>query len=553
MKKYLMSGIAALALCAAFTSCSKNDLYDEGAIQQQKETSAREAYAAAFEKAFGKVGANVDWGFGSSRANTRTFVDPNGNLWVDPPTVLAEEPQEVKDYVEALTSLPMDKPTNLTDYFVTHIWKGTDTYKAFTDGDNVEPFTGSDIMDQLIIASKEDSSIDPGQGTLNAGANEPGASGSDAVWQHVYDFNAGENRDYSGNMLMKDSGTKNFAYWNSKDNKWHDRWIAVKGSDIDAYYGFTGENAKYSGYWYICFDYEGTPKENSESFTVVSWKVPGNNPGEYFEQKMKIQGIHTLESLAKAGTELSDNQTGRVMGTYTVGQEGTIDWHIDQISQGDKYTPGDGVYTDWIIRLVDANPIEEPETHYYRVIAEDLNATEASDFDFNDVVFDVIPNEAKNGAKIVLRAAGGIYKLTVGNERNGVVEVHEAFAAAYPDAGYGKGADDLYPMINTNPWNPEVKVTLFENYAGDFSDASIRNTIKDIKIIVYKPGSGENGWLLTATTGEAACKILVDDTFDVVTERHGIADVNTNFHMYVQGYWDRETEGFWWRRGTAGN
>lgn len=534
-----MSGIAAIALCAAFTSCSKENLYNEDQINQNAIAKAEQDYAAAFEKAFGKVGANVDWGFGPSRANTRTYVDPNGNLWVDPPTVLDEEPQEVKDYVEALTTLPMDKPTNLTDYFVTHIWKGTDQYTTL--GSTVL-FTGSDVMDQLIIASKEDYTINQSQGTLNAGANEPGASGSNAVWQHVYDFNSGENRDYSGNMLMKDSGTKNFAYWNSKDNKWHDRWIAVKGSDIDAYYGYTGENAKYSGYWYICFDYEGIPKENDQSFTVVSWKVPGINPGEYYEQKMQIEGIWTLEKLYKENVTLYDNKTGRNTGNYTVYQEGTIEWNIDQISQADKYTPGNSVYTDWIIRLVDANPIEEPAIHNYRVIAEDLNAEEASDFDFNDVVFDVIPNEAKTAAKIVLRACGGIYKLTVGDANH---EVHEAFGQ-YADPTTG-----LYPMINTNPWDPDYKVTLFEALEGDFSDANIRSTINGIEIRVYKPGTGEAGIPLTARTGEAACKILVDDTFGVVTERHGIADANTNFHMYVRGYWDTETQGFWWRQGSA--
>lgn len=173
----------------------------------------------------------------------------------------------------------------------------------------------------------------------------------------------------------------------------------------------------------------------------------------------------------------------------------------------------------------------------YRVIAEDLSATEAGDFDFNDVVFDVEPNEAGSAAKIVVRAAGGIYKLTVAG-----LEVHQAF-------GESANANGLYPMINTNPWNPDVKATLFESYPGDFSsDAAIRNTIKNIEIKVYKPGFEENGIELTATTGKAACKILVDKTFSVVTERTGIADENTNFHKYVQGTWDSEENGFWWKK-----
>ena len=186
----------------------------------------------------------------------------------------------------------------------------------------------------------------------------------------------------------------------------------------------------------------------------------------------------------------------------------------------------------------DCNPgYEGEDTPTYRVIAEDLNASEASDFDFNDVVFDVEPNEAGTAAKIVVRAAGGIYKLTVAGQ-----EVHAAF-------GEKAKADGLYPMINTQPWNPDVKATLIESYSGDFSsDAAIRNTIKNIEIKVYKPGFEENGIELEAQTGKPACKILVDQTFNVVTERTGIADENTNFHKYVQGTWDTETNGFWWKK-----
>lgn len=98
MNKYLTTGVAAIAFIVAFTSCSKTDLYDQGAVDernrqeqekkdQQKEMTVNEKYAFAFEKAFGKVGPNVDWGFGrkssSTRAVTRavgTYAQYKGNL-----------------------------------------------------------------------------------------------------------------------------------------------------------------------------------------------------------------------------------------------------------------------------------------------------------------------------------------------------------------------------------------------------------------------------------------------------------------------------------------
>ena len=49
----------------------------------------------------------------------------------------------------------------------------------------------------------------------------------------------------------------------------------------------------------------------------------------------------------------------------------------------------------------------------YRVIAEDLSASEAGDFDFNDVVFDVV--KAENGkTTLKLICAGGVLKAETG-------------------------------------------------------------------------------------------------------------------------------------------
>ena len=49
---------------------------------------------------------------------------------------------------------------------------------------------------------------------------------------------------------------------------------------------------------------------------------------------------------------------------------------------------------------------------------------------------------------------------------------------------------------------------------------------------------------LKANTGEAACKILVDDTFVPVRERRNIADENLKFTDYVQGTF---VDDFWWK------
>lgn len=533
MKKYLMSGIAAIALCAAFTSCSKENLYDENAVIEKNEMAVRESYAQAFEKAFGKVGANVDWGFGSSRSNTRNHgqdgaINVNGNMWTECPGVRVENDEEVnaifnyvKNGTEWMTQnnkpFSTTAPQNLNGYFVTQVRSGNNNY-----ADNTYPLTykqnGGTLenvgqyMNHLQIALNQN----PSMADLNSATSHDNISG----WEHINNFNASANIDWGnpesaekGNTKVENKGAFDFAYHSSYDDQYHNKWILVDGADIS-------NDPYYADFYYVCFDFESVPKGNTTFYTYKDGNGQSQNGelvGTYFSNE------ELAAELAKQGiTDRNDISIYRYM-------------------NGDKMVKGDNKYTDWIIRITKGEP-EIVETASYRVIAEDLTADEASDFDFNDVVFDVEPNEAGTAAKIVLRAAGGIYRLTVAGQ-----EVHEAFAAAYPEAGYGIGNNGLYPMINTNPWNPEVKVTLFEAYSGDFSVNNIRNTIKDIEIKVYKPGYEENGLLLTATTGQAACKILVDNTFEVVTERTGIADRNVNFHKYVQGYFDGE---FWWKRGN---
>ena len=65
MKKYLMTGIAAVAMCAAFTSCSKDiEQVSQEQIDQANAQKIVADYEAAFIKAFGQPAASQDWGFG---------------------------------------------------------------------------------------------------------------------------------------------------------------------------------------------------------------------------------------------------------------------------------------------------------------------------------------------------------------------------------------------------------------------------------------------------------------------------------------------------------
>ena len=166
---------------------------------------------------------------------------------------------------------------------------------------------------------------------------------------------------------------------------------------------------------------------------------------------------------------------------------------------------------------------DEP-TPLYRVIAEDLSAEEASDFDFNDVVFDVVKAE---GGKTTLKliCAGGVLPLKVMG-----IEVHGLFGETAPNA------NGEYKMYNTGA-GPTVPAKEFEVNGTYTTPAEIKN----IKIEVLKSGV----WMeLKANTGEAACKILVDDTFVPVEESKNIANEYGLFTDYVQGNF---VDDFWWK------
>ena len=174
----------------------------------------------------------------------------------------------------------------------------------------------------------------------------------------------------------------------------------------------------------------------------------------------------------------------------------------------------------------------------YRVIAEDLSADQAGDFDFNDVVFDVVKyDQSKNMTTLRLQACGGTLPLKIGSTKGeGGIEVHSLYGETAPDPTTG-----LYKMWNTSPSVNKHDPVDFE-ITGQYITPE---QLLTLRIEVQKNGE----WmLLTATKGVAACKILVDDRFTIVPERKSILDDYGNFTNYVQGNWTNENglDDFWW-------
>lgn len=146
-----------------------------------------------------------------------------------------------------------------------------------------------------------------------------------------------------------------------------------------------------------------------------------------------------------------------------------------------------------------------------RVIAEDLTVAENGDFDFNDVVFDIILSDPANNGNttIILQAAGGTLPLYVAGK-----EVHEAF-------GVGTNV-----MVNTKAANGVTKEPVTIRLDMKYDKAI------DVPVMVKK-SSDEMLNELIAGKGKVPSKIGVPVSYEWCDEREDIATKYPKFTDYV--------------------
>lgn len=261
---------------------------------------------------------------------------------------------------------------------------------------------------------------------------------------------------------------------------------------------------------------------NCEDGTWVGHAMVMVNSGtlQWAYQESLTDGDHTVyDHFVCIPGYVIDPDNPNVRDNYYVGMDyeatGTDpNQHVDR----------DYLYNDWIVRI---NPGEYKNAE--RVFVEDLIATkledvESSDWDFNDVVFDVAFEksywpEKKVEAIITLRAAGGILPLTVAGKDVHATMLQPQNVMINTEAGkYGKAADGVAPAI--------FRLTISDNPDATF-------TANDIKVFVN--GSTE----LKAVQGEATQKLCAPAQYDWCKEKVNIKTVYTGFVPYVKG--ERDT------------
>ncbi len=233
MKKILFVGITALAMA----SCTHDDYAP---------VSKQEQYQAVFEKEFGAVNPNVNWGFTPQQVFTfdkdgkligTRGANPEANQWYQYLTVPAPLTDAQKEVVRKWfqnTKNPQGQKVNWSDFFVQQVYKGgTNTegsqspekYTINKPAGGSEQITGSNQMDWLACGSKKD---------------------------HVNNFNGAD-----GNiMYMYDSSTDCFGFHDSYgDNYYSDSYVLIPGDIID-------DSVK--GMYFVGFDYKTEKDDNGK-------------------------------------------------------------------------------------------------------------------------------------------------------------------------------------------------------------------------------------------------------------------------------------------------
>lgn len=235
MKKILFVGITALAMA----SCTHDDYAP---------VSKQEQYQAVFEKEFGAVNPNVNWGFTPQQVFTfdkdgkligTRAANPNSNEWyqyLTVPAALTDAQKEVVRKWFQNTKNPQGQKVNWSDFFVEQVYKGgkktegsktPETYYTFNDGVQTQTtITGSNQMDWLACGSKKD---------------------------HVNNFNGAD-----GNiMYMYDSSTDCFGFHESHGDKYYDdSYVLISGDQIDP---------SVAGMYFVGFDYKMQKYDNGDT------------------------------------------------------------------------------------------------------------------------------------------------------------------------------------------------------------------------------------------------------------------------------------------------
>lgn len=342
-------------------------------------------------------------------------------------------------------------------------------------------------------------------------------------------------------------------------------WNNTNGTSLSGYDGIT-VSSKYNGTYdfpveanhvyavyaegsklgfYGCEFLTGTAAtEGTTSISKIEKKTISTKPDYYCDSDMNAEIHSTTFGYGVGGYGVTDPHTSHAAVFQSkigddditfIGFEDWVDFDFNDLVFAVTGTKTEKPQDPIVIPDPEEEETTVPGTFVCRIVAEDLTVGENSDFDFNDVVFDVFCDGSTT--TIRLRAAGGELPLYVAGH-----EVHKEF-----------GYNSSYPIINTG-WDGTID---YEKRYVDFTIDGVYNTraaANNIPVMVTKRGENKTliDILLTGEKGKVASKVCVGRDYEWCSER---LDVDNKFHkqdgtklfqQYVVGNFGDD-----WDAGTA--
>ena len=655
MKKYLMTGIAALAMGGTFTSCGP----DMDSYGGNIEDYVKQSYEQKFVERFGEPAPNQTWGFGSSTATVATTrgmtrtIQPSYNFPADADAskFLSEVPAGVEKLTQNAASVNNWIDETWQDQLnIWGQWDGSKTsggtiyIKGNCDFSNrnfyIAPNTEVYLLEGATLTLSESNAAN-----LQSGCNFYLATKSKIVTSgelklnnglHIFNHGTIEANKLSTNSnswlinggtvkitndisvenelsVIENNGTITAANLNtagsgkfqnnadvtisgttlinSNSNTWVNNgqyhtgyFVYTAGSDdvinncrltvdedfdinlgdnpgngnfkMDAGAGVVTKNFNGGGsftytyyrsdwYQYVTGSHSGGPfyiymgansvfkvtETATMNATKADYGIYGPENGGYavFQAKNIVKGKEGQGFEVTYGNNLYVSAESH----FAQGNDGQADHPFIAFKGNAKvYAPGFESGKPAIsISETACNPgFNGGNTETIRVIAEDLNVGEGkTDFDFNDVVFDVIWNKTQGTVSIELLADGAEFTMYIGGTAAGVgnrMTVNEMFSEAngvtIPKSVYPNTAAGAHYAYKTYK---------FDLNSDEWSGTDIGSIARSIYVRVIKSNKLVT---LTAEKGRTASKIAVGTDYDWCDERQDIDDkYNGKFKRYV--------------------
>jgi len=381
MKKYLITGLAAVAISGMFTSCT----HDTDAGAGGTNLGVVETYEQAFISRFGTPSPDADWGFGNctTKAGTRvgnmdgktpvaqtsTGINANANEWADkadaphghggwlvPPALTEPQKEVVRKYFQANPKLEYKDP-HFANFFVQQVYKGG-TNKPETG--NKETNKGADgtsyssnNMNLLTVGYNEQHINNFNRGTYNAetvatdsyGNPLPGTKADDGmvnVLDNGYTVNDFADHHHPDQIMLMvnidDTGC--MGYHNSGCSKQRNDKAALVGWETIRNWanqnGLNGNclddkwNRSFVGFDFALYSLDESYVKDGNGDNIYAKMSDGQNGGLQYVwdgENVSVKGIEGIPNmdLTSKFTELWNNSESK-----TVNSDGTITYNAAQ-------------------------------------------------------------------------------------------------------------------------------------------------------------------------------------------------------------------------------